>query len=46
MKQKHRIFSMLLSLCMLASLLSGMTINASATRRMKRCIPLLPMKEA
>ena len=30
MKQKHRIFNMLLSLCMLASLLSGMTINASA----------------
>lgn len=30
MKQKHRIFNMLLSLCMLASLLPGMTINASA----------------
>lgn len=31
MKQKHRIFSMLLSLCMLASLLSGITLNASAS---------------
>ena len=30
MKQKHRILSMLLSLCMLVSLLSGMTLNASA----------------
>ena len=30
MKQKHRIFSMMLSLCMLASLLSGITLNASA----------------
>ncbi len=30
MKQKHRIFSMVLSLCMLASLLSGITLNASA----------------
>ncbi len=30
MKQKHRIFNMLLSLCMLASLLSGITLNASA----------------
>lgn len=33
MKQKHRIFNMLLSLCMLASLLSGMTINASAAEQ-------------
>lgn len=30
MKQKHRIFSMMLSLCMLVSLLPGTTINASA----------------
>ncbi len=30
MKQKHRIFNMLLSLCMLASLLPGITLNASA----------------
>ncbi len=30
MKQKHRIFSMMLSLCMLVSLLTGITLNASA----------------
>ncbi|MGN0178822.1 MAG: hypothetical protein ACI4DY_05185, partial [Monoglobaceae bacterium] len=30
MKQKHRILSAVLSLCMLISILSGMTLNASA----------------